>query len=264
MARYLQVYWLMLRNSLIREMSFKANFLLWLIVECLWFVGQILFLDVIYGHVDDIGGWTKWECILLVATHQVIAQVFQAFFYMNLSDLPELVRTGKLDLTLLLPIDSQFAVSARRFGFDSFISALVSVVVVGWSLGKLGVAPSALQVMLYLGCVVLGLGIHYSILFGLATMSIWIIRAQGLIYGYFNVFNIARTPDVVFRGLFKFIFSWVIPVIIVANVPARVLARGFENPWPNILHLVAATAFIVLGTRGFWFYALRRYSSASS
>jgi|SRR6478735_892302 len=264
MRRYLQVYWMMIRNSLIREMNFKANFLLWIIVECLWFVGQIIFLQVIYGHVNEIGGWSKWECILLVATHQIIAQIFQGFFYMNLADLPELVRTGRLDLMLLQPIDSQFAVSTRRFGLDSLVSALVSIVVVGVSLARLGVVPSVGRIALYVGCVVLGLGIHYSILFVLATMSIWIVRAQGLIYGYFNVFNIARQPDTIFSGPFKLIFSWIIPVIIVANVPARVLARGFENPWPGIVHLVVATLLVMMGARMFWFFALRRYASASS
>jgi ABC-2 type transport system permease protein len=264
MRRYLNVYWLMVRNSLIREMNFKANFLLWIIVECLWFVGQIIFLEVLYSHVKEIGGWSKWECILLVATHQIIAQVFQAFFYVNLAELPDLVRTGRLDLTLLLPIDSQFAVSTRRFGLDSLISAAVSLVVVTFSLSKLGIVPQVQQVVLYIACLALGLGVHYAILFGLSTLSIWIIRAQGLIYGYFNVFNIARQPDTVFRGAFKLIFSWVIPVIIVANVPARVLARGFESPWPGVFHLLAATTLVVLGTRMFWFFALRRYASASS
>ena len=254
----------MVRNSLIREMNFKANFLLWIIVECLWFVGQIIFLEVIYGHVEEIAGWSKWECILLVATHQIIAQVFQAFFYVNLAELPDLVRTGRLDLALLQPIDSQFAVSTRRFGLDSLVSAAVSIVVVAVSLTKLGVVPSALQVFLYLLCIVLGLGIHYSILFGLATMSIWIVRAQGLIYGYFNVFNIGRTPDTVFHGIFKLIFSWVVPVIIVANVPARVIARGFENPWPGIAHLLTAMFLVIVVTRTFWIFALRRYASASS
>jgi ABC-2 type transport system permease protein len=56
----------------------------------------------------------------------------------------------------------------------------------------------------------------------------------------------------------------VIPVIIVANVPARILARSFENPWPGILHLIGATTFVVVVARSFWFFALRRYASASS
>ncbi|MEP6672069.1 MAG: ABC-2 family transporter protein, partial [Chthoniobacter sp.] len=115
MPRYLEIYWLMIRNSLIREMNFKANFLLWMVVEFLWFLGQIVFLEVLYSHVDSIGGWSKWECVLLVGTHQITAQIFQAFFYVNLAELAELIRTGRLDLMLLLPVDAQFAVSTRRF-----------------------------------------------------------------------------------------------------------------------------------------------------
>jgi len=264
LTRYLRVYWLMLRNSLIREMSFKANFIGWLFVELLWFAGQIVFLEVIFGHVDRIGDWSKWECVLLVGTHQVIAQVFQAFFYVNVVELPELVRTGRLDLLLLQPIDSQFAVSARRFGLDSFATSLVGFAIVGFSLMKLGIVPTAAQTALYLVCCALGLGVHYAILFGLATLSIWIVRAQGLVFGYYNVFNVARYPRDVFKGVFRFIFSWIIPVMIVANVPARVLARGFENPWPGVLHLTLATVLVVIVTRGFWFFALRRYASASS
>jgi len=262
--RYLTVYWLMIRNSLIREMNFKANFILWIVVECLWFTGQILFLEVIYGHVSEIGGWTKWECVLLVATHQVVTQIFQAFFYINLADITELVRTGRLDLFLLQPIDSQFIVSTRRFGLDSLVSAFVSVCLVVFCCWKLGLNPTAGTVAMYCACLVLGLGVHYSVLFALSTLSIWIVRAQGLIYGYFNVFNIARYPDTIFSGIFRVIFSFFIPVLLVANVPARALARTFENPWPGIVQLAAATAFVIVATRAFWFFALRRYSSASS
>lgn len=264
LARYARVYWLMLRNSLIREMSFKANFIAWLGVEILWFAGQIIFLEVLFGHVNRIGDWNKWECVLLMGTHQVIAQIFQAFFYINVAELPDLVRTGRLDLMLLQPIDSQFAVSVRRFGFDSFITSIVGFAIVGFSLMKLGVVPSVGQIALYLACCALGLGVHYSLLFVLATLSIWIVRAQGLIYGYYNVFNVARYPRDVFKGVFLFIFSWIIPVMIVANVPARVLTRGFENPWPGILHLAVATVLVVCATRMFWFFALRRYASAGS
>ena len=81
MRRYIEIYSIMLRNSLIRELSFKANFFLWMIVEVLWFCGQIVFFSIIFGNVDRIGDWTKWEVVLLVGTHQMIAQLFQAFFF---------------------------------------------------------------------------------------------------------------------------------------------------------------------------------------
>jgi len=264
MRRYLEIYWLMIRNSLIREMNFKANFTLWMVVELLWFIGQIIFLEVLFSHVDSIGDWSKWECVLLVGTHQITAQLFQAFFYVNLAELPDLIRTGRLDIMLLLPVDAQFAVSTRKFGMDNVVNALVGVAIVIFCLVQLQVVPQPHQIALYVVAIAFGVAVHYAVLFGLATVAFWIMRAQGLIYGYYNVFNIARYPDVVFHGIFKVIFSYFIPVIIVANVPSRILARALESPWSGLAQLAGAALFIVLATRIFWLFALRRYSSASS
>jgi ABC-2 type transport system permease protein len=262
--RYIDIYSIMLRNSLIREMSFKANFLLWMIVEVLWFCGQIVFFSIIFGQVDRIGDWTKWEVVLLVGTHQMIAQLFQGFFFVNIANIPELVRTGKLDSLLVLPIDSQFAVSTKQFGFDSMINAALGGVVVCVSLSRLGLVPNPLSILLYLTALGFGVAVHYSIMLCLAAVSFWIVRAQGLVYGYFNFLNIARYPDVIFPPIFRFIFGWIVPVVIIANIPARLLIKPLGQPGWLMLHLVIASTIIFWLSRVFWRFALRRYSSASS
>src|SRR5436305_14176835 len=113
MRRYIEIYSIMLRNSLIRDMSFKANFLLWMVVEVLWFCGKIVFFGIIFGNVDHIGDWIQWEVVLLIGTLQIIAQLLQAFFFVNVANIPELVCTGKVDAILVLMIDVQFAVSTK-------------------------------------------------------------------------------------------------------------------------------------------------------
>jgi ABC-2 type transport system permease protein len=263
-SKYWSVYSVMLRNSLVREMNFKLNFLLWMIVESLWFVGQLVFIEVIFSNVDQIGDWSKWQMVLLVGTHQIISQIFQGFFFTNLVNLPELVRTGKLDFILLQPVDGQFATSVRQFGMDSIVNALVGVGIVTYSLHRLHVVPGASQIILYLATMLLGVTIHYSILFSLGTASFWITRSQGLVWGYYNLIGLARYPDAVFKGVVKFVFSWLIPVIVVTNVPARVLMNASETPWWLIIHLMLASALMLLTSRILWRFALNRYSSASS
>ena len=264
MLRYYQIYALQLRNSLIREMSFKANFLLWTVVEVLWFLGQILFIDVLFSHVDKIGDWNRWQVVALVGTHQVVSQLFQAFFYVNLTQIPELVRTGKLDVFLTLPVDSQFAASTKQFGMDNLVNTAIGLSITGFALFKLGISPTLPQILLYTICVLLGVAVHYSVMCSLCTLCFWIIRAQGLVYGYFNLFNIGRYPDSVFHGSFKFVFSWLIPVILVANVPTRVLTQLTATPWTGVAQLAVATALLVGFCRLLWIQGLRRYSSASS
>ena len=262
--RYFEIYGLMIRNSLVREMNFKANFLLWMAVELLWFMGQIIFIEVIFQYVDRIGDWSKWQVVALFGTHQLIAQLFQGLFYVNLANLPELVRTGKLDLMLLLPIDAQFAVSTRQFGLDNIVNAIVGCAIVTFSLMKLHFVPEPLQIVLFIVAIGIGVAIHYSVMFMLSTMSFWIVRAQGLVYGYFNLFNIGRYPDVVFKGLFKVIFTYVIPIILVANVPVRLLTKSMEHPFRGLALMMCAGLTIILLSRLLWSTALRRYSSASS
>ena len=155
-SQYLEVYRIMLRNSLVREMNFKLNFILWLFTDALWFVGQLIFIEVIYAQVGSIGDWTKWDMVLLVGTYQIISQIFQGFFYLNLTNLSELVRTGKLDFVLLQPIDAQFTVSLRQFGVDGMVNALIGVVIVCYSLVQLHVMPSLGQILLY--AVAIGFG----------------------------------------------------------------------------------------------------------
>ena len=220
--------------------------------------------DELSGQTDRILDWTKWEVVLLIGTHQVTSQIFQSFFYMNLVNLPELVRTGKLDLVLLLPVDAQFSVSVRQFGLDNVVTGFVGLGIVGFSLHRLSLVPGPAQWVLYVGALLLGVAIHYAVMFVLATASFWIIRAQGLIYGYFNLVSLARYPEGIYRGAFRFVFLWIVPVILVANVPARILVRPDEAPWIGLTELGTAALLALLLSRALWNVALRRYSSASS
>jgi ABC-2 type transport system permease protein len=106
--------------------------------------------------------------------------------------------------------------------------------------------------------------VHYGVMLALAACSFWIVRAEGLIHGYFSLLAIGRYPDVIYTGIFKFVFSWVLPVILVANVPARVLAKYAASPGSSVLQLLVVTVALLLVTRAIWAAAVRSYGSASS
>jgi ABC-type uncharacterized transport system permease subunit len=56
----------------------------------------------------------------------------------------------------------------------------------------------------------------------------------------------------------------VIPVVIIANIPARLLIKSFGKPVPLMLHLIIASTIVFWLSRVFWKFALGHYSSASS
>jgi len=262
-GRYAGIYVALWRNSLVREMGFQANFLFWLFVELLWFALQLGFNSVIYLHTDSIGTWTKWEVVMLIGASHFIQQLFQALFLVNCAQLSELVHTGRMDFMLLLPVNTRFLVSVRHVDLGGFFSAASGLAVVGYAAHQLNVSPSLAQMLAFAALCVAAIVVHYSLMFFMATISFWTVRAQGLVMAYYNLFSIARIPDAAFRSTLRVIFTLAIPMLLVASVPVKVLVDRLDSPWEIIL-MLAMTLMCFLVSVLMWQLALRRYSSASS
>jgi ABC-2 type transport system permease protein len=263
LKRYLTIYAALWKNSVAREMSFKGNFILWIVVELLWFGLQLCFVSVVFSQTKVVGTWTQWQMVLLVGASNFIQQVYQAFFLVNCTNLSELVRTGKMDFLLLLPINTRFIVSLRQVDLGGFINALFAVAVMIFAVGKLDLHPTFAQLAGFGILCVVGILIHYSLMFMLAAITFWTVRAQGIVYGYYNLFNIARMPDEAFRGAFKAVFTFALPVLLVSNVPARVLADKVVSP-RGLMVLLGLGIVWALISEWFWRISVRRYTSASS
>ena len=263
LRRYAAIYTALWKNSVVREMGFKANFLLWIVVELLWFALQLSFMLVIYSHTERIGTWSKWQVVLLLGASHFIQQLFTALFLTNCTQLSENIRTGKLDFMLLLPVNTRFLISFRLVDLGSFVNAGTALAVITYAARQLHLVPSLAQVAGFLLLVLAGILIHYSLMFMLASTSFWTVRAQGIVWGYYNLFNIARLPDEAFRGLFKAFFTFAIPMLLVANVPVKLLVNKLRSPWEMLL-LVGMGALCFVFSEWFWRKSVRRYTSASS
>jgi len=263
LRRYTAVYAALWKASLTREIMFKVNFLLWVVVELVWFGLQVAFVSVLYLHTEEIGSWTKWQVMLLVGVAQFIQQIFQALFLINCANLSDLVRTGKLDFVLLMPVNSRFLVSLRQVDPSSLVNALVALGVMGYALAQLHIKITVANLALFLMLCTVGILIHYSLMFILGAVSFWMTRSEGLVWVYYNMFQIARLPDEAFRGVMKVIFTFVVPMLLVANVPTRTLAHTLHSPLYLLLMLGCALVCFWASSL-VWKSAIKRYSSASS
>ena len=262
LRRHAAIYLALWRNSVVREMSFKSNFLLWIVVELLWFGLQLGFIGVIYLHTDHIASWSKWQVVLLVGASQFIQQIFQAFFLTNCVQLSELIRTGRLDFMLLLPMNTRFLISLRQVDLGGFVNAASALAVMGYAARQLHLVPDAAQAAGFLMLCVAGILIHYSLMFLLASVAFWTVRAQGIVWGYYSLFNIARNPDSAFQGFFRAFFTFAIPMLLVANVPVKLLLN-LGSP-REIFWLLGMSVVCFVVSELFWRFSMRHYASASA
>jgi ABC-2 type transport system permease protein len=261
--RHATIYAALWRNSVVREMSFKSNFLLWIVVELMWFGLQLSFIGVIYLHTDHIATWSKWQVILLIGASHFIQQIFQAFFLTNCTQLSELVRTGKLDFMLLLPVNTRFLVSLRQVDLGGFVNAASALGIMVYAARQLHLVPHAGQICGFFLLCAAGILIHYSLMFLLASVAFWTVRAQGIVWGYYSLFNVARYPDAAFQGFFRAFFTFAIPMLLVVNVPVKLLLSrlGSSREW---LLLLGIGALCFVASELFWRFSMRHYTSASA
>jgi len=262
LVQYARIWLAQIRYTIMRELMFKMNFILWIIVDLCWFGLQLSFIQFLYLQVDTVAGWGKWEMILLVTTNMLVQQIFQMFLMTNLTKLPELIRTGKLDFFLAQPASAQFLVSTRFFELGSVINTLVAAIVCFIAIAHLPVSISAVGLLMFPCLIVFGVLIHYAMLLMLMSLAFWMTRAQGFINAYYSVFQIARLPREAFHGPALIFFTWAVPLLLIANVPARTLIDGLDGR--DLAVMAGVTAVLVALSTAVFQAGLRRYGSASS
>ncbi|WP_092048354.1 ABC transporter permease [Planctomicrobium piriforme] len=267
---YLRVWLMFFRNSLVRAMMFRGHFLIETLTQTFWIAAQLILFEIIYGKVGEIKGWSQYEYFAFLATGMLINGLVEAFFMPNCANLSELIRTGNMDFALLKPIDTQFLVSFETVDFAMINQVLISLGILGFSLWKLGVTVTLLGAVMYLLLVVLGVMFFYSLMIALASTSIWMGRNQSLYEFWFYITVFARYPQNFYRqatgGQFVwFAFSFILPVLLVVTVPARILL--YKPLEPNAIVLViapVATLICLFVSRKIFTWSLSHYRSASS
>jgi len=278
-ASYLRVFLTFASNSLVRNMTFRANFLIECVSSVTWTMMNLGFYLLIFQYTNSLGdrtGWGQWEFFAFLATTMLINSLVQAFFMPNCEDISELIRTGGLDFALLKPIDTQFLISLEKIDWSSLANFAAGIVLLVVSLGHLTTRPEqplALRpemIVLYAFYVLCGVAILYSLMIALSSTSIWLGQNRSLYDFWFYITNFSRYPMEIYEGYWgtplRLACTFVIPVLIVVNVPARIIARpvGGESVWPLALFALFATAGSLLASRWVFLAALRNYRSASS
>src|SRR5262245_12522015 len=102
---YSRVWLTFVRNGLIREMTFRGNFIAEVLTIIFWFAAQIVLFDVIYRQAPVIRDWNRHEYFAFMATAMLINAIVEGLFMPNCANFGELIRSGDLDFALLKPID---------------------------------------------------------------------------------------------------------------------------------------------------------------
>src|SRR6185436_15377792 len=162
---YFRVFLMFVRNSLVRDMMFPANFIIETISSFGWVMMNVGFYLLIFKYTSQINAgntagdaWDKYQFFVFIATSMFINSIVQMFFMTNADEFSELIRTGGLDFALLKPIDTQFLVSLRKVEWASLANFVVAAVLMAYALPRVeGFELTPWRVLAYLVYVIGGI-----------------------------------------------------------------------------------------------------------
>ncbi len=256
-------------------MLFRTNFLIETIASLCWVFANIGFYLLVFNYAPSIGantGWGRFEFFAFLATGLIINSLVHTVFMPNADQFSERVRSGHLDFILVKPMDTQILVSFERLDLSTVANLVVGLVLLVYSLIQLGWQPALVPLALYVFYLACGVAILYSLMFSLAATTVWLGRNQTLYDFWFYLTNFARYPMEIYRGRLgtplRITFTYVIPILVVVNVPARFLIQPLYPQravdWLLPVFAAGAAAGCLMVCRWVFTAAIESYRSASS
>ncbi len=266
---YFSVWKRSLKNSLLRELSFRSNFIITVITRTFWFAAQLILFEIIFSNVKSIADWSREEYFGFMATGMLISSIVESLFMPNVANFSELIRKGNLDFILLKPIDPQFLISTEKINLAMLNQTLLAIGLLLYSVAKIENSITPIHVAIYLLLVFVGVTFFYSLMIALASTSVWFGRNQGLYDFWFYITVFSRYPQQIYYGnaladAIRILFSFFLPILLVVTVPARLLlSKTLEPSWILFWAPVSTLVFFLISRRIF-VWSLSKYRSASS
>ena len=264
-TRYLNLLSHLARFTLAREMSFRGNFLVKVSVEVIWLGIMLAFYETIFARTSFVANWPKQEFLFFFGCFFALNGLIEMLFLENCNEFAELVRTGDLDFLLLRPIDEQFLITCRKVDWATAPNVLMGFAVMGIALANLHWSFDPGRAAMFALTFACGTAIAYSFMLVLTAMSVWMVRNQSLMEMWWLFSSLARYPKEIFKGTMAepigFLFTFILPILLVANVPANVMVRTLD---PKMVAFTVVATSLLLWGRRFFQKALRSYRSASS
>ncbi len=254
----MKIYKAMLSNSIQRILIYRTTSILIVVFGLLFYFIEMFSGTVYFSYTDNILGWTKWDYFSLITTATIIRYGYTFFFIWG-SDLSYTIVQGKLDYTLLRPLNSFWYYAFYMADFPSLINVILGIIVQGWIISIHNVG--FFQVIMYILFVIIGIWFHF-LMFNFSNMiSFWVDKADQILWIPETLSEISSQPASIYPKWIRCLLMWLLPILTSFNLPIDII-RGKVN-MVNMLWYVGFVGAFTIANYRIWHAGLKKYQSSN-
>jgi ABC-2 type transport system permease protein len=260
LSRYTRLLATQARASLLVDFQYRIDFFLDLVLAAFGTGSALVPLMVLFARRSSVAGWSWAEALIVVAWFNVLKGFLGAVIQPSLQQVVEHIRKGTLDFVLIKPADAQFLVSTARFEFREVADSIAGLVILAYALSKLGRLPSPSAALAALVVLVCAAVILYSIWIMVVALAFVFVKVDNLSFLFLSIYDAARWPASVFRGVFAVIFTFVLPLALMTTFPALAILGRLGGA--RLMGALGGAVIFFVVSRLVWLRAIRKYTSA--
>ncbi|WP_010251013.1 ABC transporter permease [Acetivibrio cellulolyticus] len=261
-AYYFHIYRKILVQDIKSKMSYRADFIISMIGMLFVNISGFLAFWVTFQNFPSINGWTYYDMLFMYGFSLLALTPVQLFFDNNWS-LRHYVYSGDFIKYCFRPINLFFYYISEIFDIKGLAQLLFGGITLGYAWNKIGLDFS---VLIFIKLII---ALITASLFMIALNNIsaatcfWILGSAYIMILVNKVKDYARYPITIYNSVFRFIFTFIIPIAFIAYYPSLAFLRQNDIPMLTYLSPVIGVIFFYISYK-IWMKGATSYSGTGS
>ena len=259
---YLRIYRRILAQDLKSKMSYRADFIISTIGMVLTNVAGFVSFWILFQNFSAINGWGYYEMLFLYGFSLVSITPVQCFFDNHWS-LRIYVREGDFIKYCFRPSKMFFYFQSEIFDVKGLGQLAFGIGTIIYAWHKLAL-PVTVFAVLKLAVFLISASLVMIALQNAAAANCLRLTNSFFILDFaFKLKDYAKYPITIFDPVFRFIFTFILPIAFIAYYPSLVILRPEAIPVLSYLSPVVGILLFYLSYK-FWMYGALKYDGTGS
>jgi ABC-2 type transport system permease protein len=259
---YLRIYFKILAQDLKSKMSYRADFIISTIGMIATNIAGFVSFWILFQNFSSIKDWTYYQVLFLYGFSLVALTPVQCLFDNNWS-LRQYVYTGDFIKYCFRPINLFFYYQSEVFDIKGLGQLAFGLGTLIYSWIKLGLPCTPLMVIKLIVFLFSASLVMVALQNAAAATCFWIQNSFYILDFVTKFKDYAKYPVTIFPKVFRFIFTFVMPIAFIAYYPSLVILTPDKVPLLSWLSPVIAVAFFFVSYK-IWMFGAMKYSGTGS
>lgn len=249
------------------QIMYRFNSLMILLGTTSWVLIDILFYQVTVSKINVLGGWTLAELVVLSSVVNLLFMQSRIFYQDGFEQTVERINNGDFDLYLAKPVSSQLLSILLPPDFTKIVFAPTTVIlfILAYNIdNQIYFSAGGIHIFLSIMMILLSFLINYSLYLIFTTFSFFAGRVEAVLDFYEGMVDFMKYPLEIYQGFLRVILGGILPVGLLASIPAMILLGKVERPFTLACNYFLLSLVFLVISQIFWRFGLKHYSSASS